>query len=215
MVLIFHGKAGWHGWGNSQTMALSQAGKLESAKIEADNFFPWLLVNGWLHSIELENPNNRRSFEQIAYAVRAASVGLVRLYEATDNDDYAIMSGLMASWLNGNNIANTKMYNSVHGYGYDGINSASGVNKNSGAESTIEADFTVLEVEQYPLSKKWFYASSNEPQSVTANGKEYRYRVFEVTEKGKKEQIAVLLNLTDASTQILTESELNTIINKN
>ena len=205
-------EGGWHGWGNSQTMALSQAGKLESVKIEADNFYPWLLVNGWLHSFELQDPNNRRSFEQIAYAVRAASVGLVRLYEATDNEDYAIMSGLMASWLNGNNVAKTKMYNSLHGYGYDGINSASGVNKNSGAESTIEANFTVLEVEQYALSNKWFYATSLDPQTATANGKEYKYRFFEVTENEKKERIAVLLNLTDASTQILTESELNEII---
>ena len=193
-------------------MALSQAGKLESAKIEADNFYPWLLVNGWLNSFELQDPNNRRSFEQIAYAVRAASVGLVRLYEATDNNDYAIMGGLMGSWLNGNNVANAKMYNSLHGYGYDGVNSASGVNKNSGAESTIEANFTVLEVEQYALSNKWFYATSLDPQTATANGKEYKYRFFEVTENGKKERIALLLNLTDASTQILTESELNEII---
>lgn len=206
-------EGGWHGWGNSQTMALSQAGNLRSAKIEADNFYPWILVNGWLHSFELENPNNRRSFEQIAYAVRAASVGLVRLYEATNNNDYAIMSGLMASWFTGNNVANTKMYNSQHGYGYDGINSATEVNKNSGAESTIEANFTVLEIEQYPLSNKWFYATSQEPQSVTANGKEYKYRIFEVTEKEKKEQIVVLLNLTDALFQLVTETELNTIIN--
>ena len=104
-------EGGWHGWGNSQTMALAEASNLESAIIEAENFYPWLLVNGWLHSFELQNPENRRTFEQIAYATRAASVGMIRLYEATNNDDYAIMAGLLASWFNGNNVANTKMYN--------------------------------------------------------------------------------------------------------
>lgn len=208
-------EGGWHGWGNSQTMALAEAGKLESAIVEAENFFPILLVNGWFHSFELQNPSNKRDFEQIAYATRAASVGMIRLYEATNNDDYAIMAGLLASWFNGNNVANTKMYNSLHGYGFDGINNASNVNKNAGAESTIEANFTVLEIEQFTLSNKWFYATSEAPQNLTKSGKNYRYRVFTVKNNQETEKIAVLLNLTDASSAILTEAELTTLINEN
>jgi hypothetical protein len=208
-------EGGWHGWGNSQTMALAEADNLESAIIEAENFYPWLLVNGWIHSFELQNPENRRTFEQIAYAVRAASVGLIRLYEATDNADYVIMAGLFASWFNGNNVANTKMYISLHGYGYDGINSPSSVNINSGAESTIEANFTVLEVEQYTLSNKWFYATSHEVQNLDKNGKSYLYKIFEVDSNSKIEKIAVLLNLTDSVSEILHEEELNALLNDN
>ncbi len=208
-------EGGWHGWGNSQTMALAEAGKLESPIIEAENFFPMLLVNGWFHSFELQNPSNQRDFEQIAYATRAASVGMIRLYEATNNDDYAIMAGLLASWFNGNNVANTKMYNSVHGYGYDGINSETNVNKNSGAESTIEANMTVLEVEQYFLSNKWFYAKSEEPTTWIKDGKSYQYRVFTVNQDQEVEKIAVLINLTDSSSQIITEAELYTLLNQN
>ncbi len=208
-------EGGWHGWGNSQTMALAEAGKLESAIIEAENFFPMLLVNGWFHSFELQNPSNKRDFEQIAYATRAASVGMIRLYEATNNDDYAIMAGLLASWFNGNNVANTKMYNSLHGYGYDGINSETSINKNSGAESTIEANMTVLEVEQYALSNKWFYAKSEEPQIWIRDGKSYRYRIFMVKQGQETEKIAVLINITDSSSKIITEAELNTLLNQN
>lgn len=208
-------EGGWHGWGNSQTMALAEAGNLESAIFEADNFFPWLLVNGWLYSFELQNPENRRSFEQIAYAKRATAVGLIRLYEATNNDDYAIMAGLSASWFTGNNVADTKMYNSLYGYGYDGINGPASVNKNSGAESTIEANFTILEIEQYTLSNKWMYATSGDPQDLVKDGINYRYKTFEVESNAKTEKVALVLNLTDAKSEILNEDELNALLNGN
>ena len=39
-------------------------------------------------------------------------------------------------------------------HGYDGINDKSTLNKNSGAESTIEALLTILEAEKNPLSGK-------------------------------------------------------------
>jgi len=207
-------EGGWHGWGNSQTMALSEAGNLESAIIEGKNFYPLILVNGWMYSFELQNPSNRRDFEQIAYATRAASVGMIRLYEATNNDEYAIMAGLLASWFNGNNVANTKMYNSLHGYGYDGINNASTINMNSGAESTIEANFTILEIEQYSLSNKWFYATSDEPQNFTKDGKNYRYRSFAVEDDQEIDKVTVVLNLTDATSSLISETELITLMNE-
>lgn len=203
----------WHGWGNAQTMALADAGFLESARFEAENFYPWLLVNGWLHSFELQNPQNRKYFEQIAYAVRPVSVGLIRLYEKTQNEDYAILAGLAASWFTGNNITGEKMYNPLHGYGYDGINNADTINKNSGAESTIEANMTILEVEQYPVSKKWMHAKSEEPQEVQVNGKDYKYKVFKVNQGEVIDQMSLVLNLTDASYELMGENELDELLN--
>lgn len=200
-------QGGWHGWGNSQTMALAEAGLVASARKEADNFYTKLLVEGWLHSFELANPSNKREFEQIAYATRGVAVGLVRLFEATNNEDYAILAGLAASWFTGNNVADAIMYNALHGYGFDGINSPEMVNKNSGAESTIEALFTVLEIEQHPVANKWMYAKASDSEELTINEKNYRYRTFTVNRKGIIDSIVLLLDKTEGGYQLLTEEE--------
>ena len=202
-------EGGWHGWGNSQTMALAEAGNTESARYEADHFYPWLLVNGWLHSFELEDPSNRRYFEQIAYAVRPVSVGLLRLYESTGNETYAVMAGLAASWFTGNNVTGQPMYDPENGYGFDGINDENTINRNSGAESTIEALLTILEVEQHPVANKWMYAKGGSPAEVEKDGMSYLYRVFSVDRNGVAENIAVVLNLTDAVATLMNETELN------
>lgn len=207
-------EGGWHGWGNSQTMAQVDAGVLESARYEAEQFYPWLLVNGWLHSFELQNPQNRRHYEQIAYAVRPVATGLIRLYEETEENDYAILAGLAASWFTGNNVTGERMYNSLHGYGYDGINNANTINKNSGAESTIEANMTILEVEQHPLSNKWMYAKSGEKQEAQVEGKNYAYKIFTVQENGQNDQIVLVLDLGEASYELMNEAELGGFLDK-
>lgn len=205
-------EGGWHGWGNSQTMAQVRAGQNQSAIVEANNFYPWLLVNGWLHSFPLESPGNKRYYEQIAYATRGVTVGLVQLYNSTKNEKYAIMAGLAGSWFMGNNEASAKMYNSLHGYGFDGINSPTDVNKNSGAESTIEALYSVLELEQNSISKKWMFADSSAPEEITKSGKNYRYRVFTVQNNGEKESVTVIINMTDSEFELLDESEWNSFL---
>src|SRR5690606_36065028 len=138
----------WHGWGNSQTQALAEAGIIDGAIRAAEHFYPRLIVDGWLHSMPLADPGGVREFEQIAYAVRCVAVGLARLSEATGDRRYAVLAGLAASWFTGNNVANETMYLPQTGRGYDGISGPSAVNKNAGAESTIEALFTVLEMDR-------------------------------------------------------------------
>lgn len=208
-------QGGWHGWGNSQTMALAEAEMVEAAKREADNFYTRMLVDGWLHSFPLDNPTNTREFEQIAYATRGVAVGLTRLYEATKNEDYAILAGLAASWFTGNNVANTPMYIPLHGYGYDGINGPEDVNINSGAESTIEALFTILEVERHSLSNKWLQASSNGPYSLTLDGKQYRYRTYTVNHSGESESIILVSKRSESGYALLTEAEFQEFKNQN
>ncbi len=208
-------QGGWHGWGNSQTMALVEAGMIEAAKREADNFYTRMLVDGWLHSFPLDNPTNTREFEQIAYATRGVAVGLSRLYEATKNEDYAILAGLAASWFTGNNVANTRMYIPLHGYGYDGINGPEDVNINSGAESTIEALFTILEVERHPLSNKWLNASSDGPYSLTSDGKQYRYRTYTANHNGESESIILVSKRSESGYALLTEAEFQEFKNQN
>jgi len=84
-------------------------------------------------------------YEQIAYGVRPMAVGLLRLFEATGDRDYLLMAGLAASWLAGNNPAGQAMYDPATGRCYDGIRDSLTLNLNSGAESTIEALYTLLE----------------------------------------------------------------------
>lgn len=147
----------WHLWGNSQTQALASAGNLlhkktmvNSARLEADGFYSRLLIEGLMKEQDLADPRSAKAFEQIAYGIRPMTVGLLRLYEATHRREYLAMAGLAASWLTGNNVLHQTMYDPSTGRCYDGIRDSATVNRNSGAESTIEALLTLVELERYP-----------------------------------------------------------------
>jgi len=75
-------------------------------------------------------------------------------YNITKDSAYATKAGEIASWFFGNNVAEEQMYFPSSGISYDGINSQNDINKNSGAESTIEALLTLIAVEQNSISKK-------------------------------------------------------------
>ncbi len=182
-------RALWHAWGNAQSAALVAAGHPAGAVQEAERFFPRLLVDGWLHSVDLETGTVRR-FEQIAYGVRPVVTGLLALAEATGDRRYAVLAGLAASWLTGNNAAATPMYDPATGRGYDGILSPDRINANAGAESTIEALLTLQAVERHPEARAWLFARGDAPQSVERDGTVYRYRVFRAGE-GRRLAVAV------------------------
>ncbi len=202
---------GWHGWGSSQMQALSEAGVTASAVREAEQFYPRLLVDGWLHSIMFDG--TVRTYEQIAYATRCVTVGLLRLYDATGDARYATMAGLAASWFTGDNVADFAMYDAEHGRGYDGINGPGSVNLNSGAESTIEALFSVLEVERVPEARAWMTARGDAPVELTRDGKTYRYRVFTTGSGDTQRRVAVVMNLTDEQLQLLEGDALDAFLN--
>jgi hypothetical protein len=150
----------WHMWGNSQTAALASAGMLlkapgltRSAELEARSFYPRLLAEGFIKEMDVAKPGSNLRFEQIAYAVRPMAAGLARLFESTGKREYAVMAGLAASWFTGNNAAGAQMYDSTTGRGFDGIRDSGSVNLNSGAESTVEALMTLLEVEKIPEAR--------------------------------------------------------------
>jgi hypothetical protein len=151
----------WHMWGNGETQALALSGRIlhdtlmvRSAEREAEGWFSRLLIEGFMKELDVADTAKRIEFEQIAYAVRPMAVGLIRLYEATKDPRYLTMSGLAASWLFGNNILGQPMYDSATGRCFDGIRDSATVNKNSGAESTIEALGTLVELQQYPEARK-------------------------------------------------------------
>jgi hypothetical protein len=156
----------WHGWGSDQAHALFQAGLFlndtnytSKALAEVDNFYPWLLQNGFKYSFEIENvnntliPKNVKNYEQIAYAIRPVVFAAIDAYEITKNEKYADLAGRLAAWFLGNNAAGTAMYSPNTGRCFDGINAGNVINYNSGAESTIEALLTMQRVSSFPTIK--------------------------------------------------------------
>jgi len=204
---------GWHGWGNAQTMALAGTSYTTTATREAEHFFPRLLIEGWMHSFNLDDPDSRREFEQIAYAIRCVTLGLIRLYEATNDGRFVKMAGIASSWLTGNNIAGVSMYETTSGRGYDGISRPGTVNYNSGAESTIEALLTILEVEQHPEAHRWLSARGDPPVNISSNGIDYLYRVFNTSKRNRSERLALVMNLTEEKLLILEGRRLETFLN--
>jgi hypothetical protein len=156
----------WHAWGNSQLEALAKAARIlknsfyiESSKKEADNFYLFLLARNFLNSIEIKEKEEPiiNTFSQISYGIRPIVSGLMELYITTKDEKYAKMAGLVASWLLGNNRAKEVMYDIKTGRGYDGIDNEKKINRNSGAESTIESLMTIMEIIKNSKSLKYFH----------------------------------------------------------
>ena len=165
----------WHAWGSSMGQALGQTSRWPSAQAEADAFFPWLIGSGWAHSFPASNPDSIRRFEQIAYGVRPVVGSLAGVFDRTDDDDYAHLAGLAASWLTGNNPAALPMYNSATGMGYDGISLRDGQiyrSANSGAESTIEALLALHFIQSMPQA--WPFALAQPASDPSETGRTFQ-----------------------------------------
>jgi len=137
----------WHGWGSNQPLALVQAysinGKpeiLESVKIWADNFVPYLIGTRFPSSVTIDDSGHClvEHYPQIAYGINSVYQGIRRLAELTGEKRYYQFSEDVFSWYTGSNSSGVAMYDPRTGRCYDGINSADDVNYNSGAESTVE-----------------------------------------------------------------------------
>ncbi|MCH8126790.1 hypothetical protein IIC38_12630 [candidate division KSB1 bacterium] len=156
----------WHGWGNSQTQALAEISRviqnhdfLNAAELEAQYFYPYWISQGWPREIELSRTDSLHavrvdSFSQIAYALRPMIVGSLRLFEITGKEEYAELAGELSTWFFGANPAQAEMYDPKTGRCFDGILSSKEINRNAGAESTIEALYSILEVENNPIAFK-------------------------------------------------------------
>jgi hypothetical protein len=156
----------WHAYGSDQAYALLLAGNFlhdssytRKGLAEVDDFYPWLLTNGFESAITLVNNNNllqplsEKSYDQIAYGFRPMVFAAIEAYNLTGQEKYADIAGHAAAWFFGNNNAHANMYSTTTGICYDAISTGDNVNLNSGAESTIEALLTLQRVENYPAVK--------------------------------------------------------------
>ncbi len=181
----------WHAWGSHQIHALAVAGRLleredwiASAQTSADVFFVRLLATHFLNEML---PLPKRG-GQIAYGTEVITSGFWALYEATDDDRYARYAGLAASWFFGNNIAGVPMYQPETGRCFDGIDgpNAVQVNRNAGAESTIEALYALMQVDQDPLAVPYLDYRAVETPSVIVAEMESGQKIAGEAEYGRR-----------------------------
>ncbi|MGE5314065.1 MAG: hypothetical protein ACM3Q4_05180 [Acidobacteriota bacterium] len=175
----------WRARGNSQTQALASAALyldekdfLRSAVLEANAFYSRLIIHGMMKEMDVTKPDNKRDYEQTASGIRPMALGLIRIFEATDDTMYLKMAALASSWLFGNNSAEEQMYDPKTGRCFDGITAKGVLNKNSGAESTIEALAVIVELSRYPGFRKYLHYRRIDSYSVGSD----RIAVFRHTD---------------------------------
>lgn len=157
----------WHAWGNSQSYALLKAYGitkndkfLNSAVQEINGFYSYLIKNKYYNEIFFKRNNDiiedvsTSKYSQIAYGIRPMVFACLEAYKITNEEKYAIQAGKIAQWFFGDNDLGISLYNKESGICFDGISSSDKLNKNSGAESTIEALLALMEIEQNQVSQK-------------------------------------------------------------
>ncbi len=157
----------WHTWGAHMTHGLVEAGRalnrpdwIASAAASADSFLLRQIVFERFRHIGVV-PSR---LEQIAYGTNMLVQTYASLYHATGEERYARYAGLVGSWYFGNNMAGVQMYDPATGRTYDGINGPVSfrVNRNSGAESTIEALLSLIALQQIPAAHPFLYAQATD-----------------------------------------------------
>ena len=150
--------ADWHAWGSRSVEALAVAqstlGRLEygaSARKEADGLWGRFLLAGRIPSTATAG-GTATWYPQIAYGVGSIVDGYLALAEVDPDPRYAVFAGLVAGWFVGANPASVTMYDEKTGRTFDGIDGPDPihVNRNSGAESTIEALLALQRVNSNP-----------------------------------------------------------------
>ena len=142
----------WHAYGNTQSYALLLAGKtlgepkyINASLEEINHFYSYLYGIEFLEFMNVEFKNQKtniltkRQFPQIAYGIRPIVFASTEAYRQTGEEKYKSIAKQWLGWFSGDNTASKVMYHSETGRCYDGIRSKEDINKNSGAESTIEA----------------------------------------------------------------------------
>jgi len=150
----------WHDWGANQPTALLEAFKItgdstfyKSVQTWADHFVPFLISNNLPREITLNKDGSYRlmALPQIAYGINALYSGIGMLADLSGESRYQKNADRIHDWFNGVNLARERMYLPKSGVTFDGINENGDINRNSGAESTIEGLLAVQARRRYGL----------------------------------------------------------------
>lgn len=148
----------WHTWGMRQAAALARAGIV----LEEDGYVDAARREvAALHAHHASSHNQIGSFgptplpyHQLSYGTDALVQGCTELWRATGEPGFAQLGGQLATWYYGNNIEHVRMWDPDAGRGYDGIYEDT-TDWKAGAESTIAAARTALDVARYPPSAQF------------------------------------------------------------
>lgn len=157
----------WHAYGNTQAYALLKVSQVlgdsnyaAHALYEINHFYPAVLEAGGLESFWVHREDDdivrykTQVFSQIAYGKRPMIFACVEAFKITGDDKYLLLATDIAKWFAGENKPKTIMYDPGSGRGYDGIIDAEQINKNAGAESTIEALLSIQALAKYANEKQ-------------------------------------------------------------
>ena len=158
----------WHAYGNLQSYALLKTYEVlkrdeykNAALFEINNFYEYLIDQKYLNEFVLTRSHGiallskSEIFPQIAYGIRPMIYASITAYEIEGDKKYLEKALRIAAWFLGKNYPQSKMYDPITGRCFDGITSISDINMNSGAESTIEALLSLVELEKYPGSTEY------------------------------------------------------------
>ena len=157
--------APWHAWGSRSVEALASAqntlGRSEygaSARKEADGLWGRFLLAGQTPT-EVSSDGTATWYPQIAYGIGSILDGYLALAEISNDPRYAVFAGLTASWFLGANAERLGMYDEKTGRTFDGIDGPNPLklNRNSGAESTVEALLALQRVTSNPVAAEYLH----------------------------------------------------------
>ena len=145
----------WHAWGGLMPAALARTGDrelLEPALADAASFTPHLLVAGGPDNGWLPTPGDRT---QIAYGADSRLQSLLAVARAARRSGLRRLAGVSAAWYFGANAADAPMYDPATGVTFDGVAPDGTINRNSGAESTIHGQLSMLALDAAPDVARW------------------------------------------------------------
>ncbi|MFU8946670.1 hypothetical protein ACLRGF_08025 [Mycetocola zhadangensis] len=144
----------WHAWGSQMPAALASASSvlanpalLEPALKDSAVFDPILLTAGGPDNVWNPAPVDRT---QIAYGVDSRLQSLVAVSEAASAPGLLDLASLFGSWYFGTNASGLPTYDPATGVTFDGVAADGTVNRNSGAESTIHGQLSMLLLDAHP-----------------------------------------------------------------
>ena len=150
----------WHGYGSNQVEALAQAGIILDKPA-------WVAMatqgaQGLLVHVSVANGLEIEGLEpgpvdqtQIAYGATSMFQDYLALATVTHSQRFSALAGLTLGWYFGANRGRYQMYNPQTGIAFDGINSNGTLNRNSGAESTIEALMALEDAARHPTLSRF------------------------------------------------------------
>ncbi len=144
----------WHAWASQMPAALAvasttlgDASLLEPAITDSVGFTTTLMTAGGPDNGWLPTPSDR---VQIAYGVDSRLQSLLAVGQAADSDGVRELSGLVGAWYFGANRSGAPVYDPATGVTYDGVQPDGTVNRNSGAESTIHGQLSMIALDANP-----------------------------------------------------------------